>query len=344
MNAPHPAAPLARLVRPPLPRFVQIEPVGQCNLRCRMCPIALRHDGPPWGPPAFMDMDTFQRLIAGFPELEELHLQGLGEPLMHPQFFAMVRHAAERGIRVSTNSNLTLLTRRRAAECVASGLHTLHASLDGATAATYEYIRQRASFAKVLANLRGLVAARAAAASDTPHLRIVAVLMRRNLDELPALVALARDIGIDAVFVQHLCHDYGETELPGAYTEMRKFIAAESLEGESPARIEAAFTAARQAAAHHGIDLRLPALDHPPKPRPPLGCDWPHRGAYLSYQGDAMPCCMVSTPDRANLGNMARDGVLPVWHGKAYRAFRAGLATGKPPAVCRGCGIYKGTF
>lgn len=27
---------------PALPQFVQIEPVGQCNLRCRMCPIQFR--------------------------------------------------------------------------------------------------------------------------------------------------------------------------------------------------------------------------------------------------------------------------------------------------------------
>jgi PAS domain S-box-containing protein len=27
--------------------------------------------------------------------------------------------------------------------------------------------------------------------------------------------------------------------------------------------------------------------------------DWPWRGAYLSYDGQAVPCCMVSTPDRA---------------------------------------------
>ena len=36
----------------PLPRFLQIEPVGQCNLRCRMCPIQFRTDGSPGGPPA----------------------------------------------------------------------------------------------------------------------------------------------------------------------------------------------------------------------------------------------------------------------------------------------------
>src|SRR5881275_905763 len=94
----------------PLPRFLQVEPVGQCNLRCRMCPILFREDGPPHGPPAFIDFDTFTHLIDQFlPGLEELQLQGLGEPLMHPRFYDMIAYASGRGARTSTNSNLTLL-------------------------------------------------------------------------------------------------------------------------------------------------------------------------------------------------------------------------------------------
>ena len=80
--------------RVPLPRFLQIEPVGQCNLRCKMCPIQFRRDGPPHGPPAFMDFNLFTRLLDGFPHLERLQLQGLGEPMMHPRFFDMVALAA----------------------------------------------------------------------------------------------------------------------------------------------------------------------------------------------------------------------------------------------------------
>src|SRR5947207_2867154 len=100
-----------------LPRFVQIEPVGQCNLRCRMCPIQFRPDGTPNHPPAFMEYETFCRLLDQFPNLSELHLQGMGEPLMHPRFFDMVRYAVTRAVQVSTNTNLTLLSERRAEEC-----------------------------------------------------------------------------------------------------------------------------------------------------------------------------------------------------------------------------------
>src|SRR5829696_6112932 len=94
--------------------YAQFEPVGQCNLRCQMCPIQFRRDGPPHGPLAFMEFDSFTRIMDELPNLRELHLQGLGEPLQHPRFFDMVDYAAAKGIRVTTNSNLTLLNARRA--------------------------------------------------------------------------------------------------------------------------------------------------------------------------------------------------------------------------------------
>src|SRR5947209_16747094 len=173
-----------------LPTFLQIEPVGQCNLRCRMCPIQFRHDGPPHGPPAFMAFDTFTRILDQFPGLRELQLQGLGEPMMHPRFFDMVAHATARGIHVGTNTNLTLLNARRAELCVTSGLAELHASIDGATAETYEEIRVRSHFDRITRNLEGLIEARRRLGRSTPRVRMVAVVMRRNLHEIPDLVRL----------------------------------------------------------------------------------------------------------------------------------------------------------
>ena len=114
--------------------YAQFEPVGQCNLRCQMCPIQFRRDGPPYGPLAFMPFEKFTSLVDQFTGLKELQLQGLGEPMMHPRFFDMVRYAADKGIEVSVNSNLTLVSERRAAQFIGSGLKTLHVSLDAADA------------------------------------------------------------------------------------------------------------------------------------------------------------------------------------------------------------------
>src|SRR4051812_40032732 len=114
-----------------LPGYIQIEPVGQCNLRCQMCSIQFRQDGPPFGPPAFIDFEQYKSIIDQFESLQDLHLQGLGEPMMHPRYFDMVEYAANKGVKVTTNSNLTLLNPRRAERCVTSGLDCLHVSIDG---------------------------------------------------------------------------------------------------------------------------------------------------------------------------------------------------------------------
>jgi radical SAM protein with 4Fe4S-binding SPASM domain len=330
-----------------LPRFVQIEPVGQCNLRCRMCPIQFRSDGTPDHPPAFMSFDTFCSLLDQFPRVTELHLQGMGEPLLHPRFFDMVSYAAARGIEVSTNSNLTVLSERRAEECVRSGLRRMHVSLDGASAETYQYIRVRAKFDRVLRNIRRLTEARARLNSGLPDVQLVAVAMRRNLAELPELVRLARDLQVDVLSVQHLCHDFAEASLPGKYKPMRAFVDAETLLHEDPARIEHYFAQARAVAEELQVTLRLPTIHrrtHAPGTRGRSRCDWPWRGAYLSYAGDAMPCCMVATPDRINFGNMAHESVAEVWSSGEYRAFREKLDSGEAPEICRSCAVYNGTF
>ena len=328
---------------PPLPTYLQLEPVGQCNLKCRMCAVQFRRDGPPHGPLAFMPFDAFQRIVASFPALEALHLQGLGEPTMHPRFFDMVAWAAARGLRVSTNSNMTIWSERRVAQCMASGLAELHVSLDAATPSIYEHIRVGANFGKVLRNLRRVMAARSATQSDL-RVRIVMVLMRENVADLPALVQLAADEGVPAVFVQQLCHDFDEASLPAEYKPMRLFIDRERLVDRDAAQTEQVFARSRELATRLGVDLRLPRRAGDAAPRTIPRCDWPWRGAYVSYRGDAMPCCMVGTPDRANFGNVVEHGVEAVWTNAAYGRFREQLATDHAPAVCRSCALYRGTF
>jgi radical SAM protein with 4Fe4S-binding SPASM domain len=98
------------------------------------------------------------------------------------------------------------------------------------------------------------------------------------------------------------------------------------------------------AARERGVTLRLPRRapreSHEASPR----CDWPWTGAYVSYQGEAMPCCMIGTPDRGSFGNALEHGVAATWTGEAARAFRSRLASDSPPAVCRSCALYRGTF
>ena len=266
---------------------------------------------------------------------------------MHPRFFDMVTFAASRGIKVSTNSNLTLFSRRRAEQCITSGLDTVHVSVDGSSRETYEKIRVGADWNKVIGNIRLLQNAKKAMAAEHPHIRLVFVLMRMNLGELPGLVTMAAELGISEIFVQHLCHDFKESTLPVKYRSMQAFVNDETLLNEDEAVIENQFALARAAAAAAGIALRLPS------PRPPARalssrgrerCDWPWRGMYLSFDGRSMPCCMIATPDRFNFGSGFEEGAREIWNSARYDEFRSRLESDDPPDICRSCSVYNGMF
>lgn len=128
---------------------------------------------------------------------------------------------------------------------------------------------------------------------------------------------------------------------------MRSFVQEETLLEEDPERIDFYFGEARQVAKELGIDLRLPCArmqPYPPGTPGPQRCSWPWQEAYLSYQGYAMPCCMVSTPDRINFGNVTHQSFETLWNSPPYQRFRDQLASDTPPEVCHSCSVYHGTF
>jgi MoaA/NifB/PqqE/SkfB family radical SAM enzyme len=331
----------------PTPTYVQIEPVGQCNLRCKMCPINFRDDSPLFGKQKFMSFELYTSLIDQFENLQSLHLQGLGEPMMHPRFFDMVEYAVEKGIRVTTNTNLTLLNNRRAQKCISSGLDGVFFSIDGARRETYENIRVNARYDKVLANLELLGSTKAAQNSLLPHLKMVMVIMRQNLMELPDLVDLAANYAIEEVYVQQLSHDFGESSFTEKFKPLHDYVDEQTLLGEDPERIEQYFQEARQRAAQNGVGLRLP----PTRPRLHSSgtpgqerCDWPWTSAYISFQGYMMPCCMVSTPELINFGLVNHHNLEEIWNGPEYTDFRRQLSSDQPHPMCGACSIYKGIF
>jgi radical SAM protein with 4Fe4S-binding SPASM domain len=328
---------------PGLPRALQIEVTGACNLRCRMCLVRYRE--PLDRGRASLGFARFKALVDALPELETVTLQGLGEPLMAPDLFRMLEYGATRGLRMGFNTNATLLTRATAERLLDARVEWLHVSLDGATAQTYESIRERSSFPKVARNVRGLVELMRARGADRPRLSLVFVAMRRNLGELPAVVRLASEWGIPTLRVQNLSHSFSDTDPAGDYREIREFAEAEAL-WQAPSAVDASiFDEARAVAAALGVTLRLPERDADAAPPPAgRGCDWPWNSSYVRHDGQVQPCCMVMGADRAILGDLSVDDFPTVWRGERYEAFRAALQTDRPPAVCGGCSMYRGVF
>lgn len=332
------------LLAPPLPRELQVEVTGACNLACRMCLVRYR---PKIGRKAgAMCFHVFRSIVDDLPGLETLTLQGLGEPLLAPDLERMVEYASARGVRCGLNTNATLLTRVRAERLIDDGLDWLHVSLDGATAETYESIRDGSDFERVRRNVAGLVAARRERRSDRPRLSLVFVAMRRNVHELPDVVRLAHDWDVERLYVQNLSHTFSDTVPFGSYAEIRRYAAEEALFFD-PERARRSFATAAEAAAELAVDLRLPRLEPPRRALREAGtpgCHWPFEAAYVTHRGGVQPCCMVMGADRAVLGDASTDGFRAVWHDRAYREFRAALLTDEPPEVCAGCSLYRGVF
>jgi hypothetical protein len=75
-------------------------------------------------------------------------------------------------------------------------------AIDAARPATYEQLRRGGSHARLLGNLRYISGLRRAARFH--FFRLDAVVQAANLDELPEIVALARQLEADLVSLQHL--------------------------------------------------------------------------------------------------------------------------------------------
>src|SRR5215218_7041567 len=129
------------ITTPSLPHKLQVEVTASCNLRCRMCIVRYR---PALPRSASLSLERFRRLLDEMPDLTDVSLQGIGEPLLAPDIYDMVACAAEHGIRVGFNTNATLLTRRAAGRLIDAGLSWLCITLDGATKKTYEFVRDGA--------------------------------------------------------------------------------------------------------------------------------------------------------------------------------------------------------
>jgi radical SAM protein with 4Fe4S-binding SPASM domain len=328
---------------PKLPREIQLEVTGACNLACTMCLVSYR---PKLGKRSgALEFERFRRIVDGLPRLERLTLQGLGEPLLAPRLVEMVAYAAARGIAVGFNTNAQLLTPERSRRLVEAGVAWMHVSVDGATPATYEGIRSGARFALLEGHVPALTAAAARRADGGPEICIVFVAMRRNIRELPDVVRLAARWGVRSVRVQNLSHSFDDTDPSGSYADIRRYAADEALFGDGDLGLaRAVFHEAQRAAENLGLSLRLPQLDARPAPPQRRGCDWPWTSAYVTHTGDVQPCCMVMGSERATLGSV-RDGTFAeVWQGPAYREFRHRLEGRDPPDVCRGCSLYRGVF
>ena len=184
-----------------------------CNLRCRHCWINPIYQSGEKSYPS-LDFDLFCHIIG---QAKPLGLTGVkltgGEPLLHPEISAVLEYlrAEELGLTIETNG--VLCSPQIADQIAKTKKPFVSVSLDGTDAETHEWVRGvEGSFEEALAGVRNLVAA-----GLKPQ--IIMSVIRRNRDQLAAMVRLAETQGAGSVkfnIVQptsrgELMRDAGET-------------------------------------------------------------------------------------------------------------------------------------
>ena len=167
------------------PAKLFVEVTTHCNLGCAMCVKQTKHHGMTEG---LMAEETFSALVPAFPHLEVLILNGIGEPLLHPQLEAYIRRAKEQMPAtgwVGFQSNGLLLTKEKASSLVAAGLDRICISMDSASPETFRRFREGGEVGDVERAFAALNGARAAHQASRLQIGIEFVVMRDNIRELP---------------------------------------------------------------------------------------------------------------------------------------------------------------
>lgn len=194
------------------PSKLFVETTSRCNLNCVMCPKQNRSGGPADGD---LDQATFDALKGAFPHLEALVLNGIGEPLLNPhleQFIAQAKKLMPEQSWVGFQSNGLLLNNLRAVSLVAAGLDRICLSMDGVTPSTFSAIRAGGQLLDLERALSAITAAKEICARPDLQIGVEYVVMRDNLEELPAALQWAAARGANFAIVSHL-HPYDEQHL-----------------------------------------------------------------------------------------------------------------------------------
>jgi len=172
-----------------------------CNLRCRHC-ITGAPGKTARGEARTISPWVLDRLRDALPYAEYFGFVHGGEPLASPMLYAVLDaiRAARGGFPYVAHvlTNGVLLDERTAARLVEHGVSSISVSLDGATAATNDAIRDGGRFDDVVANLRAVARLRRTSGVDL-RLGVSFVVMRENVGELQAIVDLAASLGLDWV-------------------------------------------------------------------------------------------------------------------------------------------------
>ncbi len=296
----------------------------RCNLDCVFClRVFVEHP-----PPIQVSRDQMKNLAEqAFDGCSGISMSLGAEPLMNTQFEEIVDLFGEYPYVFSTmTTNGIPLNERRVRMLVENGYKEICISIDGVNKETYESIRIGANFEKLIENIKRLQEIKHELGSPYPRLKFHFAMMKRNVEELPAYVDMAHDLGVEVIRFQHFIIPNEELMDECLWFEQEK---ANKYLAEALSKCK-----------EYGIEVDAPPLfdlTHKSGEKKRLRtqqCHWPWKGMLIGHLGEVYPCCQWKGPV---FGNINEQRFEEIWNGEAFRQLRQDWITGKLNKYCRNC-------
>lgn len=299
------------------PRRLVFELTNACNLNCIMC----GRNAADFKPTIF-DMDVFRSFEPLMDTVEEVTLMGWGEPTIHPKFIEMLEIINKHSARKYFCSNGMNLKKIKNA-IFDYNVDVFAVSLDGATDETNSRIRRGSKIEQITEDLKDIVRIKKERGLKYPWINFVFCAMRSNIRELPDLVRLAAEIGIEEVKVVYL-------------TVFGEDLMNESLWGHE-GLVKEVFEEAIKVGDELGILLKLPHYIGEDEAGDKLhkDCFVAWRDFFLGSDGYVRPC--MSTPIHFFEYDKNKD-FMEMWNAPEYQKYREIVNDSeKMDSPCRRC-------
>ncbi|MDY2699404.1 MAG: radical SAM protein [Lachnospiraceae bacterium] len=299
------------------PRRLVFELTNACNLNCIMC----GRNAADFKPTIF-DMDVFRSFEPLMDTVEEVTLMGWGEPTIHPKFIEMLEIINKHSARKYFCSNGMNLKKIKNA-IFDYNVDVFAVSLDGATDETNSRIRRGSKIEQITEDLKDIVRIKKERGLKYPWINFVFCAMRSNIRELPDLVRLAAEIGIEEVKVVYL-------------TVFGEDLMNESLWGHEDL-VKEVFEEAIKVGDELGILLKLPHYIGEDEAGDKLhkDCFVAWRDFFLGSDGYVRPC--MSTPIHFFEYDKNKD-FMEMWNAPEYQKYRKIVNDSeKMDSPCRRC-------
>ena len=180
------------------PRRLVLELTNACNLKCIMC----GRDEAEFNN-TYLDINILSRLKDALEVTEEVALFGWGDPTVHPDFSAFLERLSHYNTRKYFVTNGMRLN-KFIEDIFNYKIDIIAVSMDGANPETNNAIRRHSDFDKIISNIKLLQERKRALKLSYPYMNFVFTAMKSNIHELPDMVRLASDLGMEEVKVVYL--------------------------------------------------------------------------------------------------------------------------------------------